>query len=796
MAKTTRRDEQTGDIIFLNEEDKPKVAPKGHNDNIVLHMQDADIMSIGTVLTEELAHDEMGRGDWEKLAKRYTEALGMGPESEPDDVMYEFSDTSDHPLLLKSLTNFQAKALAGLMPNPSTVVTAKSDVDLNHIEDPRTRKETAKKVAEAVQRVQDFYNWYLLEQIPSYVEDTDQILNDCGLLGLGVRRIGVDTSYKRTPVRPIYVALEDLIFSYDAKNMRGTGRLTHRYKLSTTDLLRGMLNGTYRTVDVVGGMDFTSNAVTETRDKMFGIRKSVLSAMGDHKVYDIFTYLFLADDPHPEMLARPYIVTIHGTTQEVLAIRRNWAENDPDEEPMEHFAGYVYSPGRNAVTTVGLGALLTNMTMALRKAQRRALDAAYLANHPSGFINGSVSIRDDSTPFTPGELRPIDAATGKIQDAILLNPFKGPDSGLIALYDRMNDSGKELGNIASVDFAQMMKSGVAAGPALAAYDESTEFQTSVHRRLYRGHQTELRLIHEHMRNVFGGQQVRYGTNKVLEPEDLYIVTILPAMKPGHVSRQRELMESQMVLELAEKHPDVMVKREAVTRFLRALGTQDIEGVMLPDPSENPTKPADPVTEYLKLMRGEPITAGVTQNHRAHIDAHVAQMVGLQSSNLPVEMGQKMMAQIAAHIAEHEGLDLATKVAQIMGIPVQALMEGLPPEIEAQIAPQMAQAIAMVEAERKPKDDVDPRITIEQIRSETKIAVEKMKDAREEAERAADAEIARMREAHETYRNTTDNLYAIEIAEMKLDGKPAVRPAVPKPPGYNPKPVIGQQIIDP
>ncbi len=771
-----------GDIIIP---DEPGSMPNPdvedtHDVNLAELLPDNVLSRIGSTLTEELAHDLNGRAGLETLAARYMEALGIGPESDPDDFEYEFSDTSTHPLLLKALTNFQAKALSALMPSPSRVADAEPDIDLDSIEDPAVRKLARRNLAAATERVRNFYNWYLLEALPSYEEDTDQIIHDSGLQGIGFRRIGVDTSYRKTPVRPIAVALEDLIISYDTKNFR-TGRVSHRRKETATDLVRAMQNGHYRARDVVPGLDFNVSEISETRDRMFGVQQSIQEAMSSHTVYDVFTYLFLEDDPHPQMLARPYVVTIHQQTQEVLAVRRNWRDDDPDETPIEHFAGYVYSPGRNSVTAIGLGALLTNITLALRTAQRRALDAAYLANHPSGFMVGGMSIRDDSTPFKPGELRTVDVGNGDIRQSIMLNPFQGPDAGLMGLYDRMNEAGKELGNIASIDFAAMMKSGIAAGPALAAYDESTEFQSSVHRRLYRGHATELRIIHEHMRNIYGGQRVPFGSGRYLEPDDLLITKVIPAMKPGHVSRQRALMEAQTLYEIASANPQEVSKREAISRLFEAMGALQIEDLIIPDPTEAEIPATDPVNEYMRLMQGQPLRAAPQQNHRAHIDAHTAQLRGLQTSDLPVEMGQVAAATLGAHVAEHEAMDMMVKAASMMQLPLEMLMEGIPPEMEAEIAPQLALVVAQIEEQRRPKDEQDPRIVVEQIRSENRQAIEAMKSEQAELQRQAQLEITRIREEAATYRNITDNAYAIEIAELKDSGKAPAKPEMPSPP---------------
>lgn len=785
-----------GDIVIGP--DTQEVTPDSatnHGDNLAEQMDAMTLGLIGSTLTEELAHDLASRSDLEKLAARYIDALGIGPESRPDDFEYEFSDTSTHPLLLKALTNYQAKALAALMPSPMRVADAAPAIDLDSVEDPMVRREARAYMAKALERVRDFYNWYLLDALPSYEEETDQIIHDSGLQGLGIRRIGVDTSFHKTPVRPAFVPLEDLVISYDTTNFR-TGRISHRRREEASDLVRAMQTGAYRVCEVIPGVELNTSEVSRARDTVFGVAPSVVDGSGSHTLYDVFTYLFLEADPHPQMLARPYVVTIHQQTQEVLSVRRNWREGDPDETPMEHFAGYVYSPGRNAVTAIGLGALLTNMTLALRKAQRRALDAAYLANHPSGFVVGGMSIRDDSTPFKPGELRTVDVGNGDIQKSILLNPFNGPDAGLMGLYDRMNEAGKELGNIASIDFAAMMKSGIAAGPALAAYDESTEFQTSVHRRLYRGHAVELRIIHEHMRNIYGGQRVPFGDGRFLEPDDLLITKAIPAMKPGHVSRQRALMEAQTVYEIAIANPQELNKREAVNRLLEAMGAQQIEDLIIPDPATTPPPATDPVNEYLRLMKGEPLRAAPQQNHRAHIDAHTAQLKGLQSSGLPIEMGQIAGAALGAHIAEHEALDLMVQVAAMLQMPIDMLTEGIPPEMEAEIAVDIAQAVAQIENARRPKDEQDPRIVVEQLRAESRQAIEQMRVQQAELQRQAQLEITRLKEEAATYRNITDNLYAIEIAELKDSGKVPVRPDAPSPPDLRADTPVPRFRMDP
>ena len=46
----------------------------------------------------------------------------------------------------------------------------------------------------------------------------------------------------------------------------------------------------------------------------------------------------------PDGIARPYVITIDKTSREILAIRKNWYENDKRKKRL-HFVHYKYLPG-------------------------------------------------------------------------------------------------------------------------------------------------------------------------------------------------------------------------------------------------------------------------------------------------------------------------------------------------------------------------------------------------------------------------------------------------------------------
>lgn len=764
-------DPETGDLEYsYPDEATTTLETTGHFENLAGVLEDSTTNSVCSTLTEVLAHDLRGREEWLEIAEDAYDLLGIGPETEADsDTGYE--DTSDHPLMLTALTRFQSKAYSALLPVGHRAVRTEPAQSLEDIDDPDEREEMSKLAAEAGARVERFYTYYLFKRCKTYQTETDQLLHDCGMVGGGVRKIHTDKSRKNMPVVPRRVAPNDLIISYDGS------RITHRIRMTTSELVRMMQSGQYRPIETLSPTEPDTDAYTAAVDRMSGVGGGYRSDE-THTLYEIHCQLRLTEDAQPDGLTRPYIVTIHQASQEVLAITRNWEDGDVDEERIEHFVVYPFSPGKDTNSPVGLGHILSNITRALRKAQRAGLDAGYFQNHPSGFKLSNFSVRDGSTKLRPGEFMDVDAPTDDIRKSIMSHPFAGPSQGLLAMADKIEANGKELGGIASIDFAQLMKAGIAAGPAMAAYEESATFQTAIHRRLYTAMATELEMIHARMRQIHGNKPISYGTNGILHPGDLTMVNILPVMKPGEMSKQKTLLESQAIWDMAQAMPDIIDRRKAAERMLRALGDPNIEDIMLPDPEDEQPEPLDPISEYGAALRGMPLRAGLSQNHQAHIDTHAAQMRMLTTSQLPVEKGEAAMAALSAHIAEHMAQQLLVEVARRAGIPPQQFEQGIPPELEGQLAPIIAEAMMAIEQERAAAsgdgNEGQEKVAIEQVKHQGRMTELSMKQRHEnqmaELKRRHELELQGRKDAAAMAREEADNEAAIEIASMRGDGK--------------------------
>ncbi len=129
--------------------------------------------------------------------------------------------------------------------------------------------------------------------------------------------------------------------------------------------------------------------------------------------------------------------------------------------------------------------------------------------------------------------------------------------------------------------------------------------------------------------------------------------------------------------------------------------------------------------YATVLKGLPIAAGITQNHQANIDSHVSQLKIIQGGQLPVDVGQLAMAGISAHITEHHAMMMVVQIASALGIPVE-MMGSMPPEMDAKVAPAMAEVSMMIAQESAPPDPTAGEAQVEQVKADNAARLEQIK----------------------------------------------------------------------
>lgn len=764
-----------GSVVVVLGSSTPATLPQGHLAELSEALGEATRFAIVDRLIEQVHGDLDDRADWEQVIEHAVELLGLDVDAAPaaadDDGM---SVQVKHTLMLHALVRFVAEA--GVES-----VGYEGPADASAIRAPNVDPADG---ADAAARLREWANWYLMTQLNGWKSGHDTTLLGSALAGRMAKKVYPDYVSASAPVLIEAIPVEDLIVSASSASLHD-GRVTHRIHMPSSRLLAFMASGAYRTVRVRGyeGRDATAAGITETVSRMTGVglgRESEFSALdpdSEHTIYEVHCDLRLDDDPHPRGLARPYVATIHLASRQLLALRRNWAEGDPDERRLRAFVGYPYLAGLRPSAPLGLGALLGSPVDALRMLQSEGLTAARLANHPVGVIMGAwgTAIRDRNMRLKPGEWAVIDAPVGGGGGRMFdLFPFKGADPTLLAMMERLEEQSADLAGTATINIAEAAGSNTPMGTVLAAYDASTVIPRAVHSNIYAAMSEELRLLQQHMRGRLR-QPIEYAPGKWITPADFVVAELAPSMKPGATSRTRRIVEAQAIEELATKYPQLHDPRRVVERVYQALGVVDYDDLLV-NPDDDEPITADPITEFNAALKGAPLAAGWAQAHDAHIAAHAAS-VSMLASGLADQLGEpgaRAVALLQAHIGDHVIRKLAVTVAQTVGLPPDALMSGLPPALEARIAPvvadvmrQLADAMAGSDeaslAERLAEMDARAKVEIERIRGEYRLREQQME------------------EAGDTGRNDADNRTALVIAGMNAGAKSAATPRL----GFNP-----------
>ena len=157
---------------------------------------------------------------------------------------------------------------------------------------------------------------------------------------------------------------------------------------------------------------------------------------------------------YEEELPLPYVVTIDKGTNKILAIRRNYREDDDKHLTRQHFVHYIYIPGFGAYG-FGLIHIIGGYAIAGTMLIRQLVDAGSLSNLPGGLKARGLRIKGDDTPIAPGEWRDVDVPSGAIKDNILPLPYKEPSAVLLSLLNQITDEARRLGAIVDMKVSDM-----------------------------------------------------------------------------------------------------------------------------------------------------------------------------------------------------------------------------------------------------------------------------------------------------------------------------------------------------
>jgi hypothetical protein len=656
---------------------------KGEDDtfdeNLAETLEEDDIMSMAADLEGDIDQDKQSRKDWEKA---YTEGLKLlGLQYEERTEPWNGASGVFHPMITEAVVRFQSETITETFPAQGPV---------------RTKilgKETPEK-QEAAGRVEEDMNYELTEVMREFRPEHERMLWSLPATGSAFKKVYYDPNIGRQI--SIFVPAEDILLPYGTSDLDTCYRLTHVMRKTKNDIVKLQQAGFYRDIELPDPTKDQDN-IKKAKDKETGF-----SDVNDDRytLYESHVDLVLkgdedkGDDGEPTGITRPYVVTLIKGSNEVLAIRRNWEQDDPLELKRQHFVHYQYIPGFGAYG-FGLFHLIGGYAKSATSLMRQLIDAGTLSNLPGGLKSRGMRIKGDDTPIAPGEWRDVDIGSGALRDSILPLPYKEPSLVLSGLMDKIVDEGRRFAATADMKVSDMSAQ-APVGTTLALLERQLKVMSAVQARLHYTFKQELRLLAAIIRDYTDPD---YDYDPVDAPrkakkEDYDHVDIIPVSDPNAATMSQRVVQYQAVIQMAQMAPDIYDLPQLHRQMLGVLGIKDADKLVpLPDDQ----KPKDPVSENMAALRLEPLKAFFYQDHQSHIQVH---MMAMQDPIVMQLVGQnpkapQIQAAMMAHVAEHVGFAYRQKIEQQMGMPLPPEDEKLPPEIEIQLSAMMAQAAQQV-----------------------------------------------------------------------------------------------------
>jgi chaperonin GroES len=687
------------DVEVEGEEEVVEERPQDDfNANLAESMDERTLKEMGSDLVEEYKKDRTSRKEWEDAYIKGLDLLGTRYQ----EVTKPFKGASGvtHPLLAEAVTQFQAQAYKELVPSDGPVRT-----QVIGLQTPATEQQA--------DRVKDYMNYLLMEEMEDYTTDMDQMLFYLPLSGSTFKKIYFDALQDR-PVSK-FIPAEDLVVPYYASDLKDCERITHVIKMTENEVTKKMAAGFYRDIDLIDSST-EPDSIQKKLNELEGVKGTGADYL--NTILEMHVDLNLDDfedfDDKAKKIKIPYIVTVDEGSGEVLSIYRNYKPDDPTYSRTEYFVHYKFLPGLGFYG-FGLTHMIGGLSQAATQALRQLIDAGTLKNLPAGFKARGIRVRDDDQPIQPGEFRDVDAPGGNIRDQFFNLPFTEPSPTLYNLMGFVVQAGQK--------FAAITDSGVgndtqnrAVGTTMALMERGSRVMSGVHKRCYYAMRLEFKILAricgeslppEYPYDVYGGPR------NIKQTDFDRRVDILPVADPNIMSMAQRVTLAQAQLQIAQSNPGMHNLHEAYRRVYEALGTKTIDQILKP-PAKQP-EPLDPAKENARALQMKLLTVFEFQEHDAHLAAHMAFM-----QSRMVQINPQVYALLQSHISDHVSFKAKAQVkAMIMQNPEMAQMAQQDPQqfeimFEAEVAKVAAQITQeLVQSEMASQNKEDPLIKIKQ-----------------------------------------------------------------------------------
>lgn len=564
-----------------------------------------ELSSLALRYLELIEKDKEARKQRDKQYEEGIKRTGMGNDA-PGGANFQGASKVVHPVMAEACIDFAARAVKELFP-PDGPTKTKILGDV-----------TEQKVSIA-ERKRDYMNWQLTEQIEEFRDELEQMLTQLPLGGSQYMKLWYDEKKKRPCAQ--FLPIDNVLLPFASANFYTAQRFTEVDDISEWEFKRRIASGLYKDISLTPAtMDPEPTASQKATNKIEG-KSSNDNEDGLRRVYHVYTSLEIEDDPITKGEMAPYILMIDDLSSEVIGLYRNWEEGDDTMTKLDWVIEFKFIPWRGAYA-VGLPQLIGGLSAALTGALRALLDSAHINNAATLLKLKGGKISGQSQEVEVTQVVEIEGAPGvdDVRKLAMPMPFNPPSQVLYQLLGWLTNAAKGVVTTAEEKIADV-NSNTPVGTTQALIEQGAAVFSSIHARLHDSQARVLRVLSRINRWYLDDMQRGEIVEDLdVKKEDFTRVTdVIPVSDPHIFSETQRMAQTQAVMAIMDKNPELFNKREVIQRFLKQIKVPGINELMVDVPA--PVK-MDAANENVAMAIGQAAFAYPEQDHLGHIQAHL------------------------------------------------------------------------------------------------------------------------------------------------------------------------------
>ena len=294
-----------------------------HFANLAELLPDDVLDPLGSKLFTDYQDYKNSRRDWERAYTSGLDLLGFNYDdrSEP----FKGASGASHPVLAEAVTQFQSLAYKELLPSTGPVRT-----QIVGMLSPDKEQQGI--------RVKEFMNYQIMNKMPEYEADFDQMLFYLPLAGSAFKKIYYDELMQRAVSK--FVPADDLVVPYTASSLDECESIIHMIRMTENALRKQQVGGFYRDIELTP-THLIESELQEKERKLEGTTRGrddrMFTILECHISLDLEGFEDQDAEGNPTGIKLPYIVTVEEGTRKILSIRRNYQAGDPMKKKIDYF---------------------------------------------------------------------------------------------------------------------------------------------------------------------------------------------------------------------------------------------------------------------------------------------------------------------------------------------------------------------------------------------------------------------------------------------------------------------------